>query len=434
MSEHAPVPYNEAHRLAALRAFQVLDTAPEAAFDEVTRLVARHFKVAVVLVSLIDEARQWFKSRVGLDIPETPRESAFCAHAILGTRPLVICDAAGDDRFRDNPFVVGAPHIRFYAGAPLITAEGFRLGTLCLIDDKPWIGFSPSQEADLIAFAEIVMERLELRRRQLSPAGAAPAAADPGVALEDAVAHLAHEILTPLAAIVGHAEVIERLTTEDGELGRLRHSALQIGDMGRYVCELAQRTLEVASLRNGDIELQNDWLPLADVAIDVRKLLRHLADKAGVTVDIEPADLQFVLRGDRLRLQQMLLNLLGNALKFTPAGGRISLQARPNAGGGLDLVVADNGRGMSFEEARKALQPFGRVRRDGEARTDGFGLGLPMSRRLIELHGGRLLIDSVRGRGTAVTLRFPAHRLRRDEKAAPAVETIRIDTPRHIAV
>ncbi len=434
MSEKAPVPYNEAQRLVALRSYQVLDSAPEQAFDDVTRLVARHFNVPMVLVSLVDEARQWFKSRVGIDIAETPRETAFCAHAILGTRPLVVCDATCDPRFRDNPFVTGAPHIRFYAGAPLINADGFRLGTLCLIDDKPWIGFSPSQEEDLIAFAALVMERLEARRQPPSPAVETSASGKTDVTLEETVAHLAHEILTPLSAIVGHAEVIERLTSDKDEPCRSRHSALQIGDMGRYVCELAQRTLDAASLRNGDIELQNDWVSLTDVAGEVKKLLLQCAAKTSVAVEIEPSNFLYDLQADRLRLQQMLLNLLGNAVKFTPAGGRVTLQARLNAEGGLDLTVSDNGPGMTFEEARSALQPFGRIRRDSDAKVDGFGLGLPMTRRLIELHGGRLLIDSVRGRGTAITLRFPPQRLRRNDAAVTAVETIRIDTPQHIAL
>ena len=434
MPEQTPIPYNEKHRLAALRAYQVLDTTPEAAFDRLTRLVARHFNVPTVLVSLIDEARQWFKSRVGLDARETPRALAFCAHAILGHRPLVVCDARDDPRFRDNALVTGAPHIRFYAGAPLITASGFRLGTLCLIDDKPWLGFSPTQEEDLTAFADIVMERLETRRRGLSEADDVPEPAVADAALEDVMAHLAHEIMTPLAAIVGHAEVIERRHGGDGAPDPSRIDARQIGEIGGYLCDLAQRVLDAASLRDGDVALQEDWLDLSDIAAGVRQLLARPADGATVAVNLTGDGLSVELHADRLRLQQMLLNLLGNAVKFTPAGGEVCLRARRNAEGGLDLTVSDNGPGMSFDEARRALQPFGRIRRDGDAKVEGFGLGLPMTRRLIELHGGRLLIDSVRGRGTAVTLRFPSYRLRWDDAAATAVETIRIEPPRHMAV
>ena len=434
MSEKAPVPCNEARRLAALCSCRAPGSASGPAFDDLTRLIARHFSVPKVLVSLVDEGRRRFGSRLGIDNAETPCEAAFCADAVLGTRPLVVCDAARDPRFRGDPSVAGAPRIRFYAGAPLIDADGFRLGALCLIDDKPWIGFSPTQEEDLVAFAGMVMDRLEVRRQRPSPAGAAAASVETGAALEDAVAHLAHEILTPLSAIVGHAEVIERLTGEGDAPRRSRHSARQIGDMGRYVCELARRALDIASLRNGDIALQDDWLILSEVVGDVKRLLLPCAAKTGVAVEIEPADFLYDLEADRLRLQQMLLNLLGNAVKFTPADGRVRLRSRPTAEGGLDLTVSDNGSGMTFEEARRALRPFGRIRRGADTRVDGFGLGLPMTRRLIELHGGRLLIDSVRGRGTAITLRFPPRRLRRDGAAMAAVETILIETPRHIAV
>lgn len=432
MSDESPIPHDETQRLAALRSYRVLDTAPEAEFDDLTRLLARHFGVPTVLVSLIDESRQWFKSRFGLDIAETPREMAFCAHTILDDRPLIVCDARCDPRFRDNPFVTGAPHIRFYAGAPLITSAGLRLGSLCLIDDKAWSEFSPSQEEDLVAFAVVVMERLEARRRRLSAAGEI---AEPGVAdtaLEEAVAQLAHEFLTPLAEIVGHAEIIERQHGRDDDLARFRHYARHIGDIGRYVCELAQRTLDAASLRNGEIKLQEDWLTVSDVAGDVEVVLTQCAERSDVAIDIAHSDLAVSLFADRLRLQQMLLNLLGNAIKFTPPGGRIELRARQTCNGGLDLTVSDNGPGMTSEETRRALQPYARIRRHGDAKIDGFGLGLPMTRRLVELHGGNLLIDSVKGGGTAVTLRFPPDRLQ--PAAASAAETVLIEMPQHLAV
>ncbi|MDV3441225.1 PAS domain S-box protein [Pseudomonas otitidis] len=128
---------HEAERLQLLRSLEVLDTPPEQVFDRITRVLASTLGVPIALVSLVDEHRQWFKSRVGLDVQETPRDAAFCAHAIGGSGTLVVEDARTDVRFRDNPLVVGAPHIRFYAGTPIRTREGFALGTLCAIDDRP---------------------------------------------------------------------------------------------------------------------------------------------------------------------------------------------------------------------------------------------------------------------------------------------------------
>jgi PAS domain S-box-containing protein len=166
-AEHAGpfLPPDEDARLHALREYQILDTLPEAAFDNIARLAARIFEVPICLVSLIDRERQWFKSCVGLDIKETSREVAFCSHAILSDEVLVVPDATRDPRFGNNPSVTGSSHIRFYAGAPLITPQGLRLGTLCLIDDKPR-EFSDAARSMLRDLASLVMDELELRRTQ----------------------------------------------------------------------------------------------------------------------------------------------------------------------------------------------------------------------------------------------------------------------------
>ncbi len=129
-----PEPADEAARLAALRDLGVLDTPPEPRFDRITGLASRLFDVPMCLVSLVDEQRQWFKSRVGVDVAETPREVAFCGHTILGDGPMVVPDAQQDSRFADNPLVSHEPSIRFYAGQPLRDGSGHAVGTLCILD------------------------------------------------------------------------------------------------------------------------------------------------------------------------------------------------------------------------------------------------------------------------------------------------------------
>jgi len=130
-------PANEAERLHALRALQILDTSHEERFDRVTRMAKRMFGVEISLVSLVDEDRQWFKSAEGLDASETPREISFCGHAINQDGLFIIPNAIEDVRFSDNPLVTESPNIRFYAGYPLKLRQGINLGTLCLIDSKP---------------------------------------------------------------------------------------------------------------------------------------------------------------------------------------------------------------------------------------------------------------------------------------------------------
>lgn len=131
------LPVTEAERIATLRALLILDTEPEARFDLITAYAASEFKVPIALVSLVDSERQWFKSCVGMAPGEGPREESFCGHAILEPGIFEIADARQDERFADNPAVLGDPWVRFYAGCPLVMANGEAVGTLCLIDRKP---------------------------------------------------------------------------------------------------------------------------------------------------------------------------------------------------------------------------------------------------------------------------------------------------------
>ena len=157
-----PIPSDEAERLELLHALNLLDTPAEPVFDRITRLVAQILDVPIALVSLIDTDRQWFKSRVGLDAIETPREVAFCAHAIMQTAPMIVADATQDARFEDNPLVTGNPNIRFYAGVPLRSAGGLAIGTLCAIDSKPR-QLSADETNILIDLAALVSKEVQLR-------------------------------------------------------------------------------------------------------------------------------------------------------------------------------------------------------------------------------------------------------------------------------
>jgi PAS domain S-box-containing protein len=161
---NAPLPENEKERLAALRGLAILDTPPEPAYDELSALAAYVCQTPIALISLVDEDRQWFKSRVGWTTGETPREVAFCAHAILQPDLLIVPDARADQRFADNPLVTSPPGIRFYAGAPLMTAEGHALGTLCVFDYKPR-ELGAEQARAFRALSHQVVAQLRLRQQ-----------------------------------------------------------------------------------------------------------------------------------------------------------------------------------------------------------------------------------------------------------------------------
>ncbi|PZO21683.1 MAG: hypothetical protein DCF25_04915 [Leptolyngbya foveolarum] len=158
-----PVPANETERLRALHRYRVLDTSPEEAFDRITKLAARLFDMPTALISLVDESRAWFKSSVGFDAGEVSRDATLCSFAVLTDEPLIVLDARLDDRFACNPFVQSEPGVRFYAGAPLITEDGFNLGTLCLLDGRPRDPLSADQQATLVDLAAMVVDELDLR-------------------------------------------------------------------------------------------------------------------------------------------------------------------------------------------------------------------------------------------------------------------------------
>jgi GAF domain-containing protein len=186
----APIPQDEKKRLKVLWQYDVLDTVPEEVFDDLTELAARICEAPIALISLLDEKRQWFKSKVGTTVNETSRDISFCAYAITQNDLFIVPDATLDARFADNPLVTSDPHIRFYAGAPLITPDGHALGTLCVIDKVPR-ELRADQKQALRILARHVVSQLELRRRSRELAAARRQGNEWQAELEKARAELA---------------------------------------------------------------------------------------------------------------------------------------------------------------------------------------------------------------------------------------------------
>jgi len=159
----SPIPKNEKKRLEVLWQYDILDTVPEQVFDDLADLAASICEAPVALITLVDEKRQWFKSKTGVSVSETSRDVSFCAHAIMQHELFIVADATKDDRFAGNPLVTSEPKIRFYAGAPLFTPDGHALGTLCVID-KVARTLRPDQKRALEILSRHVMTQLELRR------------------------------------------------------------------------------------------------------------------------------------------------------------------------------------------------------------------------------------------------------------------------------
>lgn len=330
-----PLPENEEQRLAALRAYDILDTEAEAGFDEITRTIAEICDTPVALVSLLDERRQWFKSRYGVDVAETPREHAFCGHAILRPGELLeVADATADPRFADNPLVTGDPNIRFYAGAPLMSTDGQALGTLCVIDRKPR-QLNDAQRSCLKALSKQVMAQLELRR----------ALAEKERALKQKdmlLKEVNHRVKNGLQMIGSLMQLQKRKILDPV-------AQQQIADMGTRIQTLA--TVHRHLYRHDD-------LAKAELGAYLREVCKPLANSADVAIEVSAPSV--LLPVDALvPLAMMISELVTNAAKYARAGAHRPhiwiegslLPALPNDIEAADsqrlhLVVRDDGPGL----------------------------------------------------------------------------------------
>ncbi|MDX1575591.1 MAG: PAS-domain containing protein, partial [Kiloniellales bacterium] len=235
-------------------------------------------------------------------------------------------------------------------------------------------------------------------------------------AKSDFLAGVSHELRTPLNAIIGFSEVMQNEMF--GPIGDRHYKdyAADIHDSGHHLLSLINDILDLSKIEAGKFELHETTMTVSDTVEAALRLVEQRADKAGVELVRTVTPQLPRLYADGRALKQVLLNLLTNAVKFTPEGGRVTIGAELGAGGDLVLTVADSGVGMSAEDLEQALTPFGQADSDIARQQEGTGLGLPLSKHLVELHGGSLTIESTPGAGTTVRASFPAARLRPDEE------------------
>jgi PAS domain S-box-containing protein len=274
--------------------------------------------------------------------------------------------------------------------------------------------FSHSTGA-LVGFRGTASDVTELMRREEHLKVAKEMAESESRAKSDFLANMSHELRTPLNAIIGFAEIMqmELLGPVGNEqyLGYVR----DIADSARHLLGLINDVLDVSKIEAGKADLIEQEVDLHRAVDSVARLMRERALRAQVELETDvPESLPPLLADDR-KVKQILINLLSNAVKFTPAGGRVRVAARLDARGDLVVVVSDTGIGIAPDDIRRVMEPFGQAESDMHRRHDGTGLGLPLTRGLVELHGGAMTLDSAPGTGTTVTVRFPAARvIRRD--------------------
>ena len=229
-------------------------------------------------------------------------------------------------------------------------------------------------------------------------------------AKSDFLANMSHELRTPLNAIIGFAEVIEGQLLGPLGVNRYREYAKDILESGRHLLEVINDVLDLAKVEAGTLELHETLVNIGDVVLVCERTLRQRAPdgKLRLSTEIDPALSGMV--ADELKLRQIIINLLSNAVKFTPAGGDVTISVNLLSDGEIAIAVADTGVGIAPADIPTALEPFRQIDNSMSRSHQGTGLGLPLTRKLVELHGGRLTIESALGVGTTVTAVFPSER------------------------
>lgn len=399
----APIPMNELERLAELYRYQILETGPDEDFNDIVHLASMICRTPLSDITLIDAERQWFKARNRPGPSETDRDISFCAHTILQDDVFEVTDAAKDTRFADNPFVVERPPIRFYAGAPLTTPNGYNLGSLCVIDSKPG-RLSDDQREALRILAKQVSKLLELHRRNRELQQHIQVEQELGQALEGVteaqktmISVMAHDVRAPMYSV----KTVFSLFAED---------ALDAADVQQLVPRAAAQIDGTLELLDNIVDwgmLQIDRGAREPVTFLLHPLVERLQSlfesrlrgKNNRLVNLVPPD--FTLHSDPDAIQFILRNLVDNAGKFTSAG-TISISAS-----GRNITVADTGVGMEEEVRVRLFEKGLRHSTKGTGSEKGSGLGLQLCRQFVERLGGRFLVESAVGVGTKVTLALP---------------------------
>jgi signal transduction histidine kinase len=392
------IPANEQERLQALREYELLDSESEKEFDEIVSLASFICQTPISTITLIDEHRQWFKAQVGLANRETPRDVAFCAFAILQPEITIVNDATLDKRFRENPLVTGSPDIRFYAGLPLTTPEGFNLGTICVIDTRPR-DLTDEQNLALRVLRNQVLKLFELRRKNILLTRM-------HAMQQKLLSIIGHDLRGPINSLNGLLLMVEKykLSTDDLNeiLPRMRMMVDTTDDLLNNLLHWAKNHLEG---KVAEHEAFNLHTLVADVTHGLKSVLAEKDNELNIHID--PAHTVVV---NRNIFEFILRNLIANANKFT-SQGRIQVFSAMNGAKAL-ITVRDNGIGIRPERI-SALFEWGKSNSTkGTKGETGSGLGLPMVREFVEQMGGKIWVESTPGKSTAFHFTVP---IKRDE-------------------
>lgn len=381
---------DEELRLDALHTLGILDTQGEQDYEDIVKLASKICQTPISLVSLIDSQRQWFKARVGLDLNETARDISFCAHAIHNDDIMVVSNVLEDERFYDNPLVVNDPNIRFYAGMPLKTSNGYNVGTLCVIDHTPR-NLTEEQVFALKTLGRQVVNLLELRvnNSRLQKLNSLQ---------NKLLAIVSHDVRNPLVTVQSLIKMVE-----DGHLSRYEFNTVteQLQNQVGLTLDLLNNLVEwgISQMRGENFTVQGFGLHML-VEEEFTKT-RSMAHAKGLWLK-NNVHQSMVIKADVNMLRFMLRNMVTNAIKFTEKGGVVLSCIETDCG--WNVHITDTGIGIPPEKQKKLLDRQDRFTTAGTRNEAGSGMGLVMCFEFAEKHNGEITITSEPGKGSTFTI------------------------------
>ena len=434
-----PVAAEDAERISKLKKYQVLNNNEEPAFARLTELAKLFFNMPVVAITFMDEETQYLKSLHGLDgICTTSRKVAICNYTVLSDEVLVLPDLTEDSRFSQNPLVTEAPYLRFYAGAPIIMQEDgktYRLGSLCLMDMQAHHDFT-EKDADILAqFAAMAADALKLQDQQRHAKHA-------NEMKSEFLANMSHEIRTPMNGIIGMVEMLAetKLSAEQQEY------VDNIKVSNEHLLAIIDGILDLSKVESGKMTIDSIPMNISSLCNEVVSLFAVKARQRGLTLDYHYTEaLSPYIKGDPVRIKQIMVNLVNNAIKFTREGGRVTIDVKhmennpcedkygnhksicshelqveqashynTDDSGSVNhqdmtlcIEVTDTGVGIKPESLEAIFDAYDQANKSTHRLYGGTGLGLSVCKSLVELMGGYIEVDSAVGIGTTFTVLLP---------------------------
>lgn len=387
------IPLNEESRLKALKEYSILDTLPQKEYDDITQLASQICGTSISTISLIDEKRQWFKSKVGLSVDSTPKDVSFCGHAIVDPDNIfTVKDSRLDSRFSDNPLVVGEPHVIFYTGVPLVSPEGFALGTLCVIDDKPK-ELNEQQLKTLKALSNQVVSLFELRKSKMMLERLTNDLESRNSALEKFARVAAHDIKSPLNNISSLTEILLHQYSNDLD-DDAQMMMRMLDTSSQTLRELVDGILE----HSKSDHILTETRTIFNLGKLVDQCIELLNNRQEYQINRDFGEVLIAV--NKIGLQQILLNLIGNSIKYNDKPKVVISINFAEDEEYYKFQVQDNGLGIEEKNLSKIFDIFEVVNNQDRFGKKGTGIGLSTVKKLVEGLGGQMNVSSKVGEGT----------------------------------